>query len=198
MRIKMLTATTAALMLVIAGCGGNSVEDKIAEQIAESNDGVSNVDIDSDSGDFNMTIEGDDGETINVTGSGDDEEFNMTIEGEDGETMTIGGGEIPDGMATPVPDGGDVVSSMTASGMISVAIEYPASMFDELVDMYDGIFSGDDVQRFETSSSSDGGTQKVVTWASADGSAQVTVADCESMGTGDADAVCVSVLEINE
>lgn len=197
MRIRTIAIATGAFMLVAAGCGGNSVEDKIAEQVLEGNEGVSNVDIDSDSGDFNMSIEGEDGETINVSGSGDDEEFNMTIEGEDGETMTIGGGEIPEGMVTPLPEGGDVMSTLSASGMISVAIEYPASMFDELVEMYDGVFSGD-TQRFESSSPDGDGTQRAVTWMSADGGRQVTVADCESMGSGNADAVCVSVMEISE
>ena len=101
MRNRKLIIAIASLMLLLAACGGNSVEEEILEQMLEnSGEDIGDIDIDTsgDGDNFNMTVEGEDGEEITITGGGDDEEFTVTMEGEDGGTMSIGGGDIPDGL----------------------------------------------------------------------------------------------------
>ncbi len=196
MRNRTTVIIAAALVVLVAGCGGNSVEEAVVERMLEEAGGdIGDVNFDANGDGFEMSVEGEDGETINVSASGDDEDFSMVIEGEDGESMTIGGGEVPEGMKTPVAAGGRVMSTFESSGDFSVSLEYPASMFDELVAQYDGYITGDGVSRYESSSSANDGTVNTVTWVSADGSAQVSVSDCYSTDTGDLDAVCVSIYE---
>jgi len=198
MHIRKIAASTALLVLLAAGCGGNSVGDNVAEKILEGSEGIGDVNLDSSNDSFDMTVEGEDGETISVSGSGEGDDFSMVIEGDNGETMTFGSGEIPEGMNTPVADGGNVISTMSAEGLVNVVIEYPTSMYDELVEMYDDFFSGDGVQRFESSSSEGSGTQRAVTWMPADGTTQVTLSDCDSSGSDELDAACVAVMEFGE
>jgi len=106
----------AALALVVAACG--SASETIAEQIAESNDGISDVDIDDDTVSFN--VETDDGGEAQVV---------------------IGGGEIPDDFPAPVPPGGTVgFTSFQSAGdgsLALVAITYPADQFDSLAATYE-------------------------------------------------------------
>jgi hypothetical protein len=122
----------------------------------------------------------------------------MVIEGGDGETITFGTGEIPEDMTTPIADGGDVTSTFTADGQMTVMVQYPQSMFDQLVATYDGHFTGDGVNRYESSSNTDDGNVRTVTWVSDDGNASVTVSDCYSIDSDGLDAVCVAVFEGGE
>jgi hypothetical protein len=196
MKNSTLLALALVLGLVATACGGQTAEEQILEQILEnSGEGVSDIDLDTDSGDFNMTVEGDDGETINITGQDDDGTFNMTVEGEDGETITIGGGEVPEGMQTPIADGGAVTQTYTTDNERSVALEYPASMFDNLVSLYDGAFGGDDVARSESSYTTDDGTVRSVNWYDSEANTNVTVSDCYSLSSGELDSICVNIYE---
>ncbi len=195
MKSLRLFALMVVLVLVAAACG-DSAEEQILEQILESgNDGISDLDINTDDGEFNISIEGEDGEDINIVSQGEDGSFNMTVEGEDGETFTIGGGEVPDDLQTPVADGGNVTSTFSSNTDRSVGIEYPENRFDELVSMYDGIFSGDSVSRSESSYSTDEGTIRSVNWWDSDSNANVTVSDCYSISSGQLTSVCVNIFE---
>ena len=199
MRLSKILLSLVVLMTVAAGCGGSSPEEALVEEILErSGDGVGDVDISNDGDDFDMTITGEDGETISVSGSGDEDDFSMVIEGEGGDVMTFGGGEIPEGLVTPIPDGGSVVSSMQLEGDLSVSVEYDKSRFDELVATFDSLMGGDDVNRFESSSSTDDGTIRSVSWTAGDGNQWVSVSDCYSMSSGELDAVCLNVAEYGD
>jgi hypothetical protein len=189
-----LWGVIAVAAIFVAACGGG---DELAEKIIENSSGeISDVDIGAD-GDFNMTIEGENGEDINVTGSGEDEDFEMTIEGENGETMTFGGGEIPDNLTVAVMDGGEVTMSVTSGSTANVALQYPLDEYENLVDFYDAeLGSGEDVGRTENSISNEDGTFRTVVWndnASYDWT--VSVGECWSSSAGAADAVCVTILE---
>ena len=191
-----LIALVIALVVAVAACGGQSAEEALLEQILESGDnGITDLDIDTDNGGFNISVEGEDGQDINITSQDDDGSFNMTIEGEDGETFTFGGGEVPDGMQTPIPDGGSVTGSYTSDSDRSVSLEYDRSMFDELVAVYDAAFGGDDVSRSESSYTTDDGTVRNVGWYNNDTGANVSVSDCYSISTGELSSVCLTIYE---
>ena len=199
MKNKRLLIALFALMLLAAGCGGQSAEEALLEEILEnSGEDIGNVDINTDDGDFSLNIEGEDGEDISISGGGDDDDFTMTVEGEDGETFSFGGGEIPEGLQVPIADGGDVISSFSSNSDKSVTLNYPASEFDQLVSFYDSqLGSGDSVSRFESSYSTDDGNMRNVSWTDDDeGNWNVSVGDCYGTG-GDLDSVCVTIFEFS-
>lgn len=108
--MRRLMVSIGVIALVASACGGS---DTVAEQIAEQASGVDNVEISDDS----VAIE---------------------FETEEGQaSAVIGGGEVPDGAPMPIPDGGDVQSSVSAAGNASVTISYPGDRFDELVSLYE-------------------------------------------------------------
>ena len=183
-----------ALVLTVAACGGQSAEEELLEQLLESGDsGISDIDIDSDTGEINISVEGEDGGDVSISGSGDDDDFSMVIEGEDGEVMTFGTGDLPEGLVVPVQDGGKIIHTLTSGEDISAMLEYPGSEFDQLVSLYDGAISGEDVQRSESTFSSDDGINRTVNWYTGDLSVWVSVADCYSTSTGDLESVCVTI-----
>ncbi len=195
MSLKKLLVLSIALALGTVACG-DSAEEQLLEQILESGDsGISDVEIDNDGGEFNITVEGEDGEDISISSQSDDDGFSMTVEGEDGETMTIGGGDVPEGMETPIPSGGSVLQSFSSDTDLSVVLEYPATSFDELVSLYDATFDGPGISRSESSFTSDDGTMRSVNWISDDGSLRVSVNDCYSASSGELDGVCLNVFE---
>ncbi|MDJ0952655.1 MAG: hypothetical protein QNJ81_03145 [Acidimicrobiia bacterium] len=198
MRNLRYIALLFVLVLTAAACGG-SAEDALLEQILESgNDGISDIDIDSDTGELNISFEGEDGEEVNVVSQGEDGEFSMTIEGEDGETFTFGGGEVPADMVTPIADGGTVVQSYSSDSDRSVSVEYSAAMFEQLVDLYEGVFAGvDDVSRTESSYTTEDGTIRNVGWYGGSGAINVTVSDCYTISSGQLDSVCVTIYELD-
>ena len=183
--------------MIVSACGG-SAEEEILEQLIESggND-ISDINIDSGSGDFSMNIEGEDGEEINITSQNDDGSFSMTVEGEDGETMTFGGGTVPEGMETVIPDGGNVTGTFTSDNDRSVSLEYAMDRFEELVSTYDSVFDGEGISRSESSYATDDGTVRTVSWYSNEGNVNVSVSNCYSMSTGELSSVCVNIYEID-
>ncbi|MCP4964939.1 MAG: hypothetical protein GY926_06860 [bacterium] len=195
MKNERLLVTLFALMLLAAACGGQSAEEALLEEILEnSGEDIGDIDINTDDGNFNINVEGEDGEDINITGGGDDDEFSITVEGEDGETMTFGGGEVPDGVKSPIPDGGTVASTFSTGEDISVSLTYPGTSFDELVSFYDDRLDASDDERFESSFTTEDGTFRSVVWSGADGDWTVNVSDCIGIN-GDLDSVCVSIFE---
>jgi len=188
-------ALVASLVVALAACGG-SAEEQLLEQIIENSDGsISDLDINTDTGEINISIDGEDGGEVNIAGQDGDGTFTMEIEGEDGEMMTFGGGNVPEGMITPIADGGEVVQSYSSTNDLSVSIEYDNSRFDELVSMYDGVIDGEDTTRSESSWASDDGTIRSVSWYANQNSVSVTVADCYSISSGELDRVCVTIYE---
>lgn len=221
MKIARLVVVFFALMLLAAACGGQSAEEALLEQILESSgEDIGNIDVNTDDGDFSisvegedgedinitgsgddedfsMTIEGEDGENINITGSGDDDDFSFTIEGEDGETFSYGGGEIPEGMQLPIADGGKVGSVMTSNEDMMVQLYYPATAFDQLVSFYDSQLNADsdEISRFESSYGSDDDTIRSVSWSPDSGEWDVSVSDCFGLESGELDSACVMLFE---
>jgi hypothetical protein len=190
-----------ALALLIAACGGQSAEEQLLEEILEnSGEDIGDIDIDTGGGDgdFSISIEGEgDGEGFTMTGSGDDENFEITVEGDDGETMTFGGGDIPDGLTVPVPDGGEVTMSLTSDQDISVALQYPENAYDQLVAFYDSNLdvSSDSVDRYESTMSTEQGTIRSVNWNESNYGWTVNVSDCFGGVTGELDSICVTIFE---
>jgi hypothetical protein len=199
MRRTRIVIVISALALVAAACGGQSAEEELVERILESGgEDIGDVDIDTGGdGEFSINIQGEDGEDISVTGSGDDEDFEITVEGDEGETMTFGGGDIPDGLTVPVPDGGEVTMSLASAQDISVALQYPQSDYDRVVSFYDGTFDSDSdsVDRYESTYSTEDGTVRSVNWNESDYDWTVTVSDCFGSASGEMDAVCVTVYQ---
>lgn len=197
MRNTKLVVAIATLMLLLAACGGNTVEEEILEQMLEnSGEGIGEIDIDtSDGGDnFNMTVEGEDGEEITITGGGDDEEFSVTVEGEDGGTMSIGGGDIPEGLTLPVVDGGDVLTSFVSDQDMSVMLLYPGAAYEQLVAFYEGqLPSGEDVYKSENTFTDDDGEHRSISWIG--DSFMVSLQDCEGPETNALDSVCVNLTQ---
>ncbi len=198
-----LFIVVSAFALLVTACGGQSAEEELLEQILEnSGEDIGDIDIDTGSGDgdFSINIQGEDGEEISVSGGGDDENFEITVEGEDGETMTFGGGEIPEDLSVPVPDGGEVTMSLTSGQDISVALQYPPSEFDRIIQFYDSNFDvdSDSIDRFESSYSTEDGTVRSVNWNESDYGFTVTVSDCYGSSSSELDAVCVSVFQSSQ
>jgi hypothetical protein len=200
-----------ALVLVVAACGGKTAEEEILEQIIEnSGEDIGDVDIDTDDGTLSIDVEGEDGGEVNISTSGDDDEFNVTIEGEDGDgdvtitgtgddqemtitvegedggTMTIGGGEVPETLTLPVPDGGNVVSSMEMEDGAMVILIYPLAAFDGLVAFYD-----DALPPGATKQEVNSGGQRSTSWLGDE--FIVDVSTCEGLETNELDSACVTV-----
>lgn len=199
MRIARLVIAGSALVLLISACGGQSAEEALLEEILEnSGEDIGDIDIGSgDDGDFSINIQGEDGEDISVTGSGDDGNFEITVEGDEGETMTFGGGDIPEGLTVPVPDGGEVTMSLTSDQDISVALQYPQSAFDQVVAFYDSNLdsSSDSVDRYESTMSTEQGTVRSVNWNEKAYAWVVTVSDCYGSGSSELNAACLTIFE---
>lgn len=131
-KVQMRTlAILAFLGLVVAACSPSDVADKVVENAVESQDGDVDVDIDSDDG-------------------------SITVKGEDGEVATFGGGDLPDDLPIPLPDGGEVQQVIATNDGNSVTLWYPADDFDSIADFFKGIYeteSAGDENRFDAVSS---------------------------------------------
>jgi hypothetical protein len=115
----------ATMMLTLAAC---SPGEEVAEQIIESQEGVGDVDVDTDSGE--VSIETDEG------------------------SVTVGGGEIPDGFPIDVPSGGNIVASADADESASLVMEFEGADYDDIVGFYEDWIAGsgmDQVQDVQVS-----------------------------------------------
>lgn len=219
MRNVRIVLLAIALVALLAACGGKSAEEELLEQLAENAGAdISNVDIGGSGDDFDMTIEGEDGETINISGNGEGDDFEMTvegedgsasfsasgdggtvvIEGEDGETMTIGGGEIPASLQIPVPEGGEVISTIESGSDVTVSLVYPAASHEAIVAFYDDALNAGSggVTRSESTFSSDDGDIHSVFWTEPDSSNwTVTLGTCYGVETGELDSTCLTIYQ---
>lgn len=197
-----LVGAMLALVLVVAACGGKSAEEELLEQIFENagdDIGDLDIDLDDDGDDFSFTVEGEDGETATIVGGGDDDDFTITVEGEDGGTFSFGGGDLPDGLQIPVPDGGNVLLSIEAEGNITVSLEYPGSDLDRLVAFYDSELKpdSDDVDRAESSFTTEDGEWTNVSWSSSSGDWFVNVGSCFGTASDELDGTCIQISQSN-
>ncbi|MCP3995707.1 MAG: hypothetical protein GY722_11665 [bacterium] len=220
MRNTRLVVAIAALMLLVAACGGKTAEEELLEQILENSgedigdvqintddDGNITIEMEGEDGEdisintnddgddnVNITVEGEDGEEMTITGGGDDEEFTVTVEGEDGGTMSIGGGEIPDGLTLPVADGGDVLTSFVSDQDMSVMLIYPGAAYDQIAAFYEAqLPSGEDVFKSENSFTDDEGEHRSISWIG--DSFMVSVQDCEGPDSNELDSACVNLTQ---
>ncbi len=163
--MKRTATILVAAALVVTACQSAS------EQLAEQVEGVTDVDIDLDTG--QIKIETDDG------------------------SMTIGGGELPDGFAVPLPDGYKEISVFTTDDGSVVGVSYPQDRYDELVAHFDEWTSsqpGDWDTATMTLDQGTVGTMRSSSYYTGDMSIQVT--DCFDLsgGTDRLDAVCVNIM----
>ena len=170
--IRWLTVGLAALALVATACG--AVSENLAEEIIEQGfegEGNANVDLDLEDG------------TVNID-----------VEGPEGQSISIGGGEVPDEITVPIPDGGDVTTSYVGSNDAAVALFYPQSEFDALVAYYEDWVASqsEEFDKNTSTFSSDDGTIRNVTWYSAERSTNISVGDCYSL-EGGLDNVCLNI-----
>ena len=109
----------------------------MTEQLIEAGvEGDVDVDVSGDGEDMSINVESEDGDfSIDVSGDGDDATIEM--ETEDGSIVVGSGAEVPDGLEIPVPDGGDVMSSIAAEDMVLVSLTYDLGRFDEIVEFYE-------------------------------------------------------------
>ncbi len=120
MKFRMIPAAGLAIALAASGCGNiaenlgeRALEEAVEAGIEAEDGGNVEIDIDGDSG--SITIEGEDGEKVSISGEADDEGGSFKIEGEDGETFEINGGddaELPEDWPAFMPDiPGTIVST---------------------------------------------------------------------------------------
>ncbi len=156
----MLGALLASGMLLLGAC---SPGEELAEQIAESQEGVGDVEIDEDSGE--VSVESDEG------------------------SATFGGGELPDDFPIDMPEGGDVQSVIEQEDAVIVSVSY-GDDFSTIVDHFQGWIDDnglDVINRFESSdpqsiawSVEDEIRGYNITVATADETVQVTIMTGES------------------
>ena len=167
--MRKLSVLIMAVGLFAASCSAASEE--LTEQILESQEGVSNVEIDEDGG--QISFETDDG------------------------SFSVGGGEIPNDYPVPFPDGGNVQTVITSDGGGQVSVAYPLDRYDELVAYYDEWTSGQPGEWNRSTFENDDGQGIVVfgtSWWTGD--VNLGVANCYSLsGNADApDATCVTTI----
>lgn len=197
-----MLVAVAAFALLIAACSSASdvVAENLTEQLLESAaDGNVDVDVSGDGEDMTINIESEDGDvSMNVTGDGDDQTIEM--ESEDG-SITIGAGsEMPEGLDIPVPDGGDVTTSVEMEEGAMVVVTYPEGDYDAIVSFYDDwtAGSGDDFDRQSMSLDTGGPDQRSTMWIGSGTETFVSVGDCFDVYAEEAtdeefNAVCVNI-----
>ena len=174
---KIMMVLIAVLALVAAACG--SASDMAAEQLAEE------------------LIEASGGGDVSVDVSGDGDDVTIEMETEDGSISIGMGTELPDELEIPVPDGGDVMTSIVAEETISVSLIYDQARYDELVSFYED-WTGGSGDEWETQTMNiDTGevSQRSTIFTSETGDGFVMVGDCFSMESegGELDATCVTI-----
>lgn len=122
-----------ALGMTAAACSSvsESVAENVVEELAEQ-EGISNVEIDTDEGSVSIDVETEDGT----------------------QSVEIGTGSVPDDFPAPVPSGGSVVSAISAGGSGSgwtLIVEYEGDRYEEMVGIYEPWLEseGYEIQKFE-------------------------------------------------
>lgn len=175
--LRLMLVAIAAFALLVAACG--SASDKVAEKLAEE-----------------LIEASSDGEVdIDVSGDGDDVSFK--VETDEGSFTMGSGGDLPDGLEIPAPDGGDVMTTMAAEDGIMAMLSYEGNRYDEITGFYDDwtASAGGDWDRQSFNMESDGETARTTMWVLDSGDQSVNVADCGEMVEGEGNAVCVTLIQ---
>jgi hypothetical protein len=155
----------AAIAMIAVGC--SSASDELSEQLVESVSGVEDLEIDEESG-------------------------QVSFETEEG-SFSIGGGEVPDGFPFPFPDGGQVMSSMTAGTASNVVVVYPKDRYEDLQGYIDD-WTASEGGEWQTGSnqftSAEGEELRSANWFSTD--IQISLTDACPLDDGE-DGACVTV-----
>ncbi len=123
----------------------------------------------------------------------------MTIEmeTEDGSVSIGVGTELPDELDIPVPDGGDVMSSITSGEGVSVTLIYDHGQFDQIIGFYEEWTSnsGDEWNTQIMSVDAGEGTMRSTIFGSDSGVGVIIVGDCylPDSQNDEFDAVCVTI-----
>ncbi len=149
------------LSLVLAGCG-NAAEEIAERAIEAGGNGDADVEFDLD----------------------DDGGGQIVIETEDGtQTVDLGADELPDGLATPFPDGYEVISTtvleQSGGGVTTATVNYPGGDIDDIVSYYDDFFAGaEGISRTDNDLES----ARQVFWIAPDAVQSVTVIERDGEG----------------
>jgi hypothetical protein len=199
--VYLILTVIAAFALLVAACSSASdvVADNVTEQLIEAGvEGDVDVDVSGDGEDMSINVESEDGDfSIDVSGDGDDATIEM--ETEDGSIVVGSGAELPDGLEIPVPDGGDVMTSVAAEGMVLVSLTYDLGRFDEIVAFYEDwtAGSGDEWDPQSMSFDSGEGAQRNQMWIGTDNGDAISVGDCIDVNvdasTNEVNAACVTI-----
>ncbi len=128
-----LTALIMASLLIVTSCASateslteNLTEEVIERAIESEADGDQDVEIDLD-----------------FSGENEEGSFQLDVTDENGDegSLSLGGGEIPEDLIVPVPDGGTVIMSSTEDSSEATYIyfinAYEEGRYQELVDFYE-------------------------------------------------------------
>lgn len=149
--MKRTAIAITTLSLLVAAC---SPGEGLAEQILENQEGIENVEINEDTG-----------------------EVKIEVEGEDGGSVVIGGGDIPDGFPIDIPGGGEVQAVLQSGTDATVSLMFDATDFDTVIAFYENWIEGtgsEVVNKFESAA------PKSVAWTLEDGSSSYSISVSEA------------------
>ncbi len=154
---KTLMILGIAVVLVATACGGDTIGENIAEEILENElGGEVDIDIDGDGSDAEINIQTDEG------------------------SISFGGGEVPDELTVPLPNGGDITTSFVMNDSVAVTASWPLSEYDALVAFYDD-WTGQQPTDFEKSESTftaNDETIRSTTWFSNETDTTIQITNC--------------------
>jgi hypothetical protein len=197
-----MLVSIAALALLAAACSSASdtVAENLTEKLIESGvDGNVDVDVSGDGEDMTINIESEDGD-VSMNVSGDGEDATIQMESEDGSVSIGTGSEMPEGLTIPVPDGGEVTTSVEMTEGVMVVLTFQKGRYDEIVAFYDDwtAGSGEEFEKQSMSFETGGQDQRSTMWVGTSSDSFVSVGDCfdvqaeESSGE-EFNAVCVNI-----
>lgn len=147
---RIFAAACVVLTLTVSAC---SPGEQLAEQILESQEGVGDVEIDTDSGE--VSIETDEG------------------------SATIGGGEIPDEFPVDVPDGGQVLGVFQSGNDMTLSMTYDGGDIDDVIGFFDNWIAGSSL---EVANKIEVTNPRAVTWTLTVGDGGYTISVAEGGG----------------
>ncbi|NOY56248.1 MAG: hypothetical protein GXP34_09715 [Actinobacteria bacterium] len=172
--MKKLMGAAAVLVFAVAVTGCGAAAEKVSEKVAEK------------------VIEQAGGDSVDIQQSGSGDNTVIKVESEDG-TMIIGGGELPENLTIPVPDGGEVNGSVSAPDTVTVSISYPNGDYEAIVKFYDDWTGSRDYARNSFSTEDADLKVRSTMWFSNDGNTSINVTDGCTMASGDETGVCIMI-----
>ncbi len=198
----LLLIATFAFALLISACSSASdvVAENLAEELIEAGaDGNVDVDVSGDGEEMTINLDTEDGNvSIDVSGDGDDATIEM--ESEDG-TFTMGAGsEMPEGLTVPVPDGGEITTSVEMEDGVMVVLMFEKGRYEEIVAYYDDwtAGTGEKYEKQTMSVDTGGPDQRSTMWVGTESNSFVALGDCfdpqaEESSDEEFTAVCLNI-----